>query len=134
MKWLLRGLVGVLALLALGAVAIWALLPAERIAQEAAARATALLGREVRVDGPVSARLLPVPGASLSGVTLANMEGGEAEAMARIETVHAGVALWPLLSGRVEIARLELDGAEIALEIAPDGRPNWSFGRARPAR
>src|SRR6266851_677654 len=37
------------------------------------------------------------------------------------------IALWPLLSGRVQIERFALNGADIILETNAQGRGNWVF-------
>ncbi|MEM6744457.1 MAG: AsmA family protein [Pseudomonadota bacterium] len=127
MKWLLR-ILGALALaLVAAALGLWLFLPAERIARIAADRAQTALGRPVAIEGGVSVRLLPHPGDTLRGVSVGNAPDGEAEHLLTAEAVHLGVALAPLLSGRVEVARLDIDGPMLALEISPQGAPNWAF-------
>lgn len=90
---------------------------------EAVQRAT---GREFRIEGPL--RLTPTltPTLAANGLVLANVPGGSAPEMLRIAEAEIRLALMPLLSGRVELAHLRLEGGRLLLE-----RENWRF--VRPA-
>lgn len=88
---------------------------------EAVQRAT---GREFRIEGPL--RLTPAltPTIAADGLVLANSEGGSAPDMLRIAHAELRLALLPLISGRIEVASLRLDGGRLLLE-----RDNWRFTR-----
>jgi AsmA protein len=77
------------------------------------------------------------PTVILRDVALANMEGGSRPQMLTAERVEVQAALLPLLSRRVEIARIELDRPDLLLETTAEGRGNWQFqpapGPAAPA-
>ncbi|MFQ5347837.1 MAG: AsmA family protein [Rhodothalassiaceae bacterium] len=87
--------------------------------------AEGLTGREVRIGGPVSFRLLPSPALSAGAVTIANIPGGKAEALVRVERLDVVVGLLPLLRGKIRVRRIDLVGPEIALERDADGSDNW---------
>lgn len=92
---------------------------------EAVQRAT---GREFRIEGPL--RLTPAltPTLAAEGLVLANAPGGSAPEMLRIAQAELRLALLPLLSGRIEVASLRLDGGQLLLE-----RENWRFQRPAAA-
>lgn len=90
---------------------------------EAVQRAT---GREFRVEGRLHLTPALTPTLAADGLVLANLPGGSAPEMLRIAQAELRLALLPLLSGRVEIAHLRLEGGRLLLE-----RENWRF--ARPA-
>ena len=120
------GLLLALPLLALGGLLIFfdadAFRP--RLA-EAVQRAT---GREFRIEGPL--RLTPAltPTLAADGLVLANSPDGSAPEMLRIAHAELRLALLPLLSGRIEVASLRLEGGRLLLE-----RENWRFTRPAAA-
>jgi len=85
-------------------------------------------GRALRIG-----RLTLVPSFSPTlGVTdlaLANFPGGSRPDMITVAHAEVRLALLPLLTGRIEIARFLLIRPDILLERDAAGRPNWRFGR-----
>ncbi len=90
---------------------------------EAVERAT---GREFRIEGRLHLMPALTPRLKAQGLVLANLPGGSAPEMLRIAEAELRLALLPLLSGRIEVAHLRLEGGRLLLE-----RENWRF--ARPA-
>jgi uncharacterized protein involved in outer membrane biogenesis len=90
---------------------------------EAVQRAT---GREFRIEGGLHLTPALTPTLKAEGLVLANLPGGSAPEMLRIAEAELRLALLPLLSGRIELAHLRLEGGRLLLE-----RENWRF--ARPA-
>jgi uncharacterized protein involved in outer membrane biogenesis len=84
-------------------------------------------GRDLGIAGDVSLRLLPAPAFSARQVTLSNLEGGSAPAMAQLEEMRVSVALLPLLRGEVQVKSVTLVKPEVLLEVLEDGRANWQF-------
>ncbi len=91
-------------------------------------RLSAALGRPARLDGAFSLRLLPVPGVTGTDLKVFTRDG-------RWLLVDAGdylvrLALWPLLTGDVQIVALRIDAAAVDVQrlaaeppaaAAPDG-------------
>ncbi|CAH2603987.1 AsmA family protein [Rhodovastum atsumiense] len=75
-------------------------------------------------------RLVPAlsPTLEAEDVRLANMPGGSRPEMLTVAQAEVKLALLPLLTGRIEVARLQLVRPDILLETDADGRPNWRFG------
>lgn len=88
-------------------------------------QASRLLGREVRVGGNVTLRLLPAPYVSVENVRIADASGRFNTALLRVKTFTLWLSITPLLSGTIEARQIELEDPEIRLSVGPDGRGNW---------
>lgn len=82
-------------------------------------------GRTLMLDGKIGLSVFPWLGLELNGVTLANAPGFGDAPMLAVRHARAGVRLWPLLSGRLEFGTIALDGLQLNLARAADGRTNW---------
>lgn len=77
--------------------------------------------------GHVGLALSLRPTLALGDVALANAPGGSRPEMLTIRRAEVQFALLPLLSRRVEITRILLDGPDLLLEMDGQGRGNWVF-------
>jgi uncharacterized protein involved in outer membrane biogenesis len=91
------------------------------------AKAKEATGRELKIEGPISLSLLPLPSVSVSGVKFGNAAGGNAPNMVEIESATVKVALMPLMSHRAEITNIVLAHPTIVLEKLKDGTANWQI-------
>jgi uncharacterized protein involved in outer membrane biogenesis len=130
LRRVLIGLAGLLLLLLSLPIGAWFLLPRLDLAGLAAARASALLGRDVAIES-----LRITPGwriqFALSGVTLANVEGGTRADMLRVEAVTAELDLVELLQGEPLLRELHVEGFSLILERNARRVANWHFGTGR---
>lgn len=100
------------------ALAVPALMDWSRLRPEVEAAASAALGRKLTISGPISARLLPSPRATLEGLAV---DGATAERLS------IGLKLLPLLAGRRDVDHLALSGGRIGpiggiqATLTPDG-------------
>src|SRR5688572_14624015 len=83
-------------------------------------------GRELIIEG----RLGPVwswvhPRIRAEGVSFANADWGQADYLLSAEAIEASISVFPLLTGRVVLPEVHLQGAELSLEQDADGRKNW---------
>jgi uncharacterized protein involved in outer membrane biogenesis len=119
---------------ALALTAIVALLVAtldiERYREPIEARASQAIGRTVELAGPMSLGLALHPTLIVEQVSVANPDWASRPHLATFERIEATMALLPLLARRIEVDRLILSGADIGLERAADGRPNWRLVQA----
>ncbi|HYD05166.1 MAG TPA: AsmA family protein, partial [Reyranella sp.] len=110
---------------------------ANRFKPEILAEVKKATGRELVIDGPISASLLPVPSASVTGVKFFNVPGSKNPNMVEIKSVTVKPALFALLTGRLEVDEVTLVEPKIVLEINAEGKPNWEFtpsvAEAKPA-
>lgn len=84
-----------------------------------------LIGREVRVGGNVSLRLLPVPYVNIENVRIADEKGGFGTAFLRVKGFTLWLAIAPLMGGTIEARQVELNEPELRLAVGADGRGNW---------
>src|SRR6185369_8921593 len=80
------------------------------------AKAKEATGRELKIEGPISLSILPLPSVSVSGIKFGNAPGGTAPNMAEIESATVKVAIMPLLSHKAEITDIVLAHPTIVLE------------------
>lgn len=134
-RWLRRALFalgGLLLLLAVLPVTAWVLLPRLELADLAAERASARLGRAVTIE---SLRVMPGQRVQVvaRGVTMANVVGGSRAEMLRLERLTAELDLTALLSGVLSLPKAEAAGLSLLLERNPERVANWHFGPTREA-
>ncbi|MBO6784205.1 MAG: AsmA family protein, partial [Alphaproteobacteria bacterium] len=127
MRKLLIGL-GVLVVVAVAAAFVGPLfVPTDSIKADVAAEVRKATGRTLSIDGDLSFRLLPAPGVSADGVRLSNAAQGTGPDMISLDGATVEVALFPLLSGNVQVNRIVLREPVILLEQFADGTNNWTF-------
>ncbi len=90
-------------------------------------------GRRVSIDGEVSFGVLPSPALSIADMRIANLPGATSVDLVTLGSLDVEVALFPLLTGTVQVERIVLVDAVIDLEVLPDGRQNWVFADETPA-
>jgi uncharacterized protein involved in outer membrane biogenesis len=106
----------------------------DRLAARLAAEVQQQTGRQLHIDGRLALRLLPWPAITLEGVRLANPAGLSRADMLRARSAVFEVSLRPLLSRRIELRRVVLDGVDLLLEADARGRGNWVFTPAPGTR
>lgn len=127
MRWLVRA-VGALLVLALVAVGLMALVPAERVAQVAAAQFQRLTGRSLQIEGEVSPRFWPVLGVTTGPVRIANADwSSESAPMFAADSLTIEINASALFGGEVQILGLRAVRPQILLERDKDGRGNWDL-------
>jgi AsmA protein len=96
--------------------------------ETAAERAT---GRTMKIEGPLRLMLFPHLGLRAHSVTLANLPGGRAMAMAQVGDIRLSVRVLPLLTGHIALDKIVLDEPVIALEVDAAGNANWQFAKPK---
>jgi AsmA protein len=125
--WILLALLIGLPALALGAALVF--LDAESLRPRMVAAVERATGRDFTV-GEMRLAWSLVPTVELRDVALANAEGGSRPQMLTARRVQVQAALLPLLSREIRISRIELEDADLLLEVDAQGRGNWQFARA----
>ncbi len=92
-------------------------------------RATAALGRDVTIDGPIEIDWGWTTSFTIEGLTIANADWAQAPHLAEIEKLEAAIRLWPLLKGRTVLPEIALLGPGLFLQQNSDGETNWTFGK-----
>lgn len=128
MKRFLIILSAAVAILLAAAVIIPFLIPTSVYKSQIERAASDALGREVTLKGDPKLSILPVISARIDGAQIANPDGFSDPLMIEAGSLQANVKLLPLLSRRVEVAKITLADATVRLERLADGRVNWVFG------
>ncbi|MEM1264315.1 MAG: AsmA family protein [Pseudomonadota bacterium] len=82
-------------------------------------------GRDFTIDGDLSLSFFPWFAVELPKLTLANRDGFGDQPMFNVNNASLALKIMPLLTGTLEVGEIQIDGAEINLEIKPDGSNNW---------
>ncbi|TVQ47143.1 MAG: AsmA family protein [Gammaproteobacteria bacterium] len=117
--WLLLAV----AVLMVAAAVITSLVDESALRAQLEQRGSAALGAELTIEGPVGLGLLPTPRLTAASVQLTS--GGAR--VAEIEVIRLQLAVAPLFRGRVQVRRLELDGAEIRIVRDASGHYNFAI-------
>ena len=91
------------------------------------ARVEQATGRTFTVTGPVGIDWSLHPTLTMQQLALANAPWGAEPAMLRVERLTLQVAALSLLSGRPDLERVTVEGADLLLETDPAGTGNWAF-------
>lgn len=76
--------------------------------------------RTLAIPGPVELAFWPDLGVKLGAASLSEPDGRTP--FASLRSAHVSLAIWPLLSGKVVVHRITLDGLSASLTRLPDGR------------
>ena len=118
---------GVLLVLALVAIAAFALLFDPNALRDDITRLVEKkTGRQMTIEGDLALSYFPWLGFEAGRTTITNPEGFSDPVMASFESASASVKLMPLLSRRMELSQVTLDGVQMDLEVRADGSNNWS--------
>lgn len=137
-KWLL-GLVFVLVVLVVSAVIILpVVIDPNDYKDEIVNAVREETGRELEITRELNLSVFPWLGLETGGVTLSNAQGFGDRPFAKIDELGVRVKLMPLLSNRLEVDTLVLNGLDLNLMRNKQGLSNWDDlagkGESRPRR
>lgn len=124
-KYLLIAVVAIILLVGATLAAIVIFVDPNDFKDDIAAAVHERTGRTLRLDGDLDLSVFPWLGISLGATQLSNAEGFGDTPFASVENVDIGVKLLPLLSKRIEMRTIRLQGLQLQLARAEDGRSNW---------
>ena len=82
-------------------------------------------GRDLSIGGDIQLSFFPWLGADIGDIHLGNAPGFTEPTFASLKSVQVRVKLLPLLSERLEMDTVTIDGLALNLERAEDGSSNW---------
>lgn len=130
---ILAGAAGaIIALIALGLLAVWWLVNPNDYKGRIADSVKESTGRELVLKGDIKLSVFPWIALELGPASLGNPPEFGAEPFLAFNHAAVRVKLLPLLAKRLEIARVELDGLDLRLRKNAQGTGNWEgFGKAK---
>lgn len=82
-------------------------------------------GRRLVIEGDIGLHFFPYVGLSVGPVALGNGPGFSSPEMIRIKRAEASIDMIPLVSGKVSVGKLVLDGLSVHLDRNAQGVGNW---------
>lgn len=89
-----------------------------------------ILGRDVKVEGSASARLLPFPSVTFTDVVVAGVDPGEPAVT--VETFSMDAELAPFMSGDIHIFDMRLVRPTVNIAVSEDGTVDWAVRPSVP--
>lgn len=90
-----------------------------------AAQVASATGRELSIEGKVEVDLLPRPRITLHDVSLANPDWAGPDNFIHLDRLRAAPDVAALLTGRLALARIDIDAPVVRLIERDDGPGNW---------
>lgn len=113
------------------AVVNWVVIDRAAITTELQQTLEKATGRDVRVnEGEVAVSLLPKPIVTLPGLRVGNIKGASNADFLSASQVALHLNLISLLTGKTQIAQVDIDGALFDFETLPSGDQSWKFSSA----
>jgi AsmA family protein len=87
-----------------------------------------LLGRPVQIEGDIVVSTSLKPSFSLHGLRIQNSDNFKQEDFLFMEEVRLQIAVVPLLTKKIHIPEIKVQGLAVTLEANDKGEVNWIFG------
>ena len=127
LKWILIAGGAIVVLLVAAVILIPLLVDVNQYKPQIEAQVAKATGRPFKIGGDIDLAVFPWIGVALSDLRLGNPPGFKESAFLEVGRFEARVRLLPLLSREVEIKRIVVDGAALALIKKKTGAVNWDF-------
>src|ERR1035438_6882327 len=130
-KYLSIAVGAVIALIALALLAVRLFVDPNDYKPRIAAAVKNATGRELLLQGAIKLSVFPWVALELGPASLGNPPGFSEQPFVSFQHASVRVKLLPLLSKRLEVGRVEVDGLELKLLKNAEGKGNWEgFGRS----
>jgi AsmA protein len=131
-KYLSIAVGAVIALIALALLAVRLFVDPNDYKPRIAAAVKNATGRELVLQGAIKLSVFPWIALELGPASLGNPPGFSEEPFVSFQHASVRVKLLPLLSKRLEVGRVEVDGLDLKLLKNAEGKGNWEgFGRSQ---
>jgi AsmA protein len=118
---------GVLALILIALAAVWLLVNPNDYKSKIAAEVKAATRRDLKLDGDIKLSVFPWIALELGPASLGNPPGFPDQPFVAFTHASVRVKLLPLLSKRLEVGRVQLDGLDVQLLKNEAGKGNWEM-------
>ena len=118
---------GLVALVALGLVAIWLFFDPNDYKDRITAAVRESTGRTLSLPGKLKLSVFPWVAVETGEASLGNPEGFGDEPFLTLKCASLSVKLMPLLRKQIEVGRIEIDGLDLKLRQNAEGKGNWEY-------
>jgi AsmA protein len=125
-KWIKIILVLLVVLPVVAVTALVTLVKPNDYKPEIEALVTENTGREFSIAGDIELSVFPWLGFEVEGLSLANHAEFSAEPMFKMQSASARLKLLPLLTGKLQIAVIEINGMQATVGLQKNGDPSWA--------
>ena len=116
---------GIVALLGVALVVVWLTVNPNNYKGRISAAVKESTGRELKLTGDIKLSVFPWVALELGPASLGNPPGFGEEPFLSLTHASVRVKLLPLLSKRLEVGRIEIDGLDLRLRKNAQGKGNW---------
>ena len=125
LKWIGLSFAGILLLLVIAVAITLATIDVNQYKREIEDTVKQQTGRSLLIDGDIEISFFPWLGFSVGKVSLSNAPGFKPDQFAGVDRVNVKLKVWPLLTGDIHLAAIELDGLIARLQRRANGVSNW---------
>ncbi len=125
LKWIVAGAGVLLGLVVVAVIAASVLVNPNDYRDTISDKVRDATGRELKIEGDIHLSFFPWLGLELGKLELGNAKGFGKAPFASIGAAEARVKILPLLSGKVEMDKVVLNGLQLQLVRRADGTANW---------
>ena len=125
MRVLLKSLFFIVILVVAGLIALPFFIDPNDYKEEISEQVENATGRKLLLEGDIELSVFPWLALELGPLALSNAKGFKAESFLKVETTQIRIKLLPLLSKKLEMDAIILDGLELNLETNKAGKTNW---------
>ncbi len=125
--WLVGGVLGLVVLVAVAAIAVLSSLDWNAYKPEIGEAVRKATGRDLTIGGDIELSLFPQLAFSVGDVSISNAPGMPTPEMLSLKSVSGRIDLFPLLKRDVIVESFVLREPVVNLEVDEQGRPNWRF-------
>lgn len=90
-------------------------------------------GRDLKIGGPITLNLYPTISVSAEQLSLSNAPWAADSEMLTLRHIELGIKTFPLLSKRIEVSSIKLNGLELFLQKNMGGQANWDLNTQNSA-
>jgi AsmA protein len=122
---------GIVVLLGVALIIVWLTVDPNNFKPRIASIVKQSTGRELKLAGDIKLSVFPWVALELGPASLGNPPGFGDEPFLSLKHASIRVRFLPLLSKRLEVAKLEIDGLEVRLRKSAQGKGNWQLADAQ---
>ncbi len=134
MRLLFKLIIFIVIVVVAGLIALPFIIDPNDYKQQISEQVEKVTGRTLTLKGDIGLSVFPWIALELGPLSLSNAQGFKADSFAKVDAAEVRIKLMPLLSKKLEMDTIILDGLELNLEKNKAGKTNWDdlAGNSKP--